>query len=279
MGKKRVSELGSTEEAAAKAKKAVQLEQKKLREGKTVKASGSAEDKKDAAAATESLSELEVVEARKKASEEAIAAETNIQKIAKKARIRSKAYKAAKAKVDSEKTYPLADALVLLKSISLTKFDPTVELHITVLEKGLNKEIDLPHATGKVRRIAIADADTMAKIAAGKIDFDVLLASADQMGQLVRYAKVLGPRGLMPNPKNGTVVASPELAAKQMASKNSTFLKTEKDAPLIHTQVGKLSLGEEKLTANIQAILGVVNKAQKIVIKTTMSPAVKVQLV
>jgi large subunit ribosomal protein L1 len=258
MGKKRLSELGSDNETDIKAKKAVQHEQKKLREGKAVK-----------------KNEAPVVEASVTPQPESpVASATS----PKKARIRSKAYKAAKAMVNADKTYPLNDALALLKKVSLTKFDPTVELHLTLLDKGFNKDIELPYATGKTRKIAVADADTMAKIAANKIDFDILLASPDQMGGLVKYAKVLGPKGLMPNPKNGTVVQNPEAAAKSMTGKNSLPLKTEKDAPLIHTQIGKLSFGQEKLSANINAILSIIPKLQKIVIKTTMSPAIKIQL-
>lgn len=274
MGKKRVSTLGSEEEAQQKAKRSVQLEQKKIREGKTAKAPGLSGGQHVVDTAAESLAELEVIEAKKHVAED----ESTPTKTAKKARIRSKAYKTAKSQIDSDKTYALKDALVLLKKVSLTKFDPTVELHLTLLDKGFSKDIDLPHSTGKTRRIAVADADTLAKIAANKIDFDLLLASPEQMGSLVKFAKILGPRGLMPNPKNGSVVSDPAAAAKAMASKNSLPLKTEKDAPLVHTQVGKLSFGDEKLTANIQAVLSVVPKLQKIVIKTTMSPAIKISL-
>jgi large subunit ribosomal protein L1 len=255
MGKKRLSELGVANEADKKAKKAVQIEQKKLREGKTVKTSE-----------PEPVIETPVTTVEEKSS------------TPKKVHVRSKAYKTAKSQINVEKLYPLTEALILLKKVSLTKFDPTVELHLTLLEKGFNKDIELPHSTGKVKRVAVADAETVAKIAANKIDFDVLFASPEQMGQLVKFAKVLGPRGLMPNPKAGTVVANPTKAAAESSGKNTLSLKTEKDAPLIHTQVGKLSFGDEKLTANINAILTSIPKLQKIVIKTTMSPAIKIAI-
>jgi large subunit ribosomal protein L1 len=150
---------------------------------------------------------------------------------------------------------------------------------LTLKEKGLNKEVELPFSTGKVKRIAIADDATVAKIEANKIDFDVLLASPAQMGKLVKLAKVLGPRGLMPNPKNGTVVANPEAAAKTMSGKNTASVKTEKDAPLIHLSLGKLSAKDADLTANIQAVMAVVppNSLRKAVIKSSISPAVKIQ--
>ncbi len=277
MGKKRVSTLGSEDEAAARSKRAVQLEQKKLREGppagKRAKSPGLAGGQRVVDTTAESLAELAVIEAKKQAL--ATSTPEAQAKTPKKIRTRSKAYQAAKAQVNPESAYPLDVALSLLKKVSITKFDPTVELHLTLKEKGFTKNIDLPHSTGKTRKAAVADAATLAQIAAGRIDFDLLYASADQMGQLIKYAKVLGPKGLMPNPKAGTVVSDPAAAVADLASKNTITLKTEKDAPLIHTQIGKLSLGDAKLTANIQAVLAAVPRPQKVVLKSTMSPAIK----
>ncbi|KKU78514.1 MAG: 50S ribosomal protein L1, partial [Candidatus Amesbacteria bacterium GW2011_GWA2_47_70] len=169
----------------------------------------------------------------------------------------------------------------LLRDVSLTKFDATVELHLVLKEKGLSKEIELPHPTGFARRVAIADDATMAKIAAGKIDFDVLLASPADMPKLVKYAKVLGPRGLMPNPKNGTIVDNPAATAKKLAGSNTISVKTEKDAPLIHTVVGKLSMTDVQLIDNTSVILNSlfpkesISQISKAVLKSTMSPAIK----
>lgn len=241
MGKKRLTVLGSENEDELKAKHARQLEQKKLREGKEV-----------------------------------AAPEPVVQKTVKKTvHLRSKSYSAAKSLIDPEKTYPLSDALVLLRKTSLTKFDPTVELHLSLKEKISPKQVDLPHSTGKVRRLAIADADTIAKIEKGVIDFDVLFASPTDMAKLVKYAKILGPKGLMPNPKTGTVVDNPTEAAKKLSSKNTLTLKVEKDAPLIHTIVGKLSLKDQALSDNITSILSALSGIKKAVLKSTMSPAIK----
>lgn len=259
MGKKRVSILGTTDEEALRAKSAVKREQKKLRiHEKSAKPPGP----------SESLAEYATVSPTAEATPKRRVIKT-----------RSAAYQRAKHHIDPVKHYSLTDGLELLRRVSLTRFDPTVELHLTLKDKPFTTEVDLPHATGKMRRVAVADAETVAKIAAGRIDFDVLLASPAQMPQLVKFAKTLGPRGLMPNPKTGTVVADPLATAQTMASRNSLLLRTEKDAPLIHVVVGKLSHTAEQLFQNISAVLAAVgDRAHKVVLKTTMSPAVKLAL-
>ena len=249
MGKKRMAVLGSEEETQIKAKSNVKREQKKLRTGKTAKAP-----------AAEPLAE--VVPAKK----------------TKKVRVRSKNYQAAKAKVNPETKYSLSEAIKLLRDISYSKTNDTVELHVTLNEKGISRQVDLPHSTGKARKVAIADEATLAQIEAGKVDFDILLASSDQMPKLVKYAKVLGPKGLMPNPKNGTLVENPEAAAKKLAGSNLVSIKTEKDAPLIHTMVGKLSMTDAQLIDNISIILNSLSHISKVVLKSTMSPAIKLAL-
>jgi large subunit ribosomal protein L1 len=279
MGKKRMAVLGSTEEEASKSKKAVKLEQKKLREGKVAKAPGLKGGQRVIDTASESLKELEIIEAKNAIASPETSPETPASSGKKRVHHRSRAYQTAKAKVDVDKTYPLTKALDLLRIVSMAKFDPAVELHITLKEKGFSKEIELPHATGKTRRIAIADDTTISAIEAGKIDFDVLLTTPAQMPKLVKFAKVLGPRGLMPNPKAGTVVPNPEAVAKTMSSKNTLSLKTEKDAPLIHLSLGKLSFKDEILIKNLSAVLSVLppNQVRKIVLKSSISPAIKVQ--
>ncbi len=252
MGKKKVSFLGSENEDTLKAKKATQREQKKMRAGKTV------------TPVVEPVTENR---------------EMDTEKPTKKARVRSKAYLAAKKQVDVNKNYSLDHGLKLLHNISISKTNDTVELHINVKEPGLSREVTLPHPTGKTKTIAVANDETIAQIESGKTNFDVLLASPAQMAKLVKFAKILGPRGLMPNPKNGTVVADPEAKAKIMASSNVITLKTEKDTPVIHTIAGKLSMPDKNLSDNIESILSVLSpKVVKIVLKSTMSPAIKLQI-
>jgi large subunit ribosomal protein L1 len=254
MGKKAVAILGTEDEEAAKKKAAVKREQKKLRKGEGPK--------------TEESNVEEVLSGAPPAPEE--------KKSVKKVRVRSKNYQTFKSKVDVTRTYSLTDGIKLLREVSYAKFDPSVELHLSLKDKGISKDVEMPHSTGKVKRIAIASDETLAKIEKGQIDFDVLLASADQMPKIVKFAKVLGPKGLMPNPKTGTVVPNPEKSAKEMSGKNSLYLKTEKDAPLIHTTIGKLSMSDKDLTDNISAVTGALSgKTVKIVLKSSMSPAIK----
>lgn len=251
MGKKRVSILGTESEDAAKAKHARQLEQKKLRLGKATK----------------------VVEAPE------VLPIPQITQIPKRIHIRSKPYTAAKSKVDSEKTYPVSDALKLLRQVSLTKFDPPVELHINLKESPSGQvSVTLPHSTGKSKRIVVFTDSLLPQIESGKVDFDVLLATPADMPKLVKLAKILGPKGLMPNPKTGTISDNPQATLKSLSSQNTLTLRPEKTAPVIHTTVGKLSYSDKDLSDNITAILSALTHIQKTVLKSTMSPAIKISL-
>lgn len=259
MGKKRISVLGSEKESLLKAKREVQREQKKIRQSGKV-AESVAEPV--AEPVVEPAVEKEIVQPKVQTP--------------KKVKVRSKNYIASKTKLDHLRQYSLEEAIKLLRSVSYSKANDTVELHLNLKEKGITKDVSLPHSTGKTRKVAVFGDDVLAQIDSGKIDFDILLAAPSDMAKLVKYAKVLGPKGLMPNPKSGTVVDNPSATAKKMTSENSITLKTEKDAPLIHTTVGKLTASDQQLIANIQAILTTLSpKVIKAVLKSTMSPAIK----
>ncbi len=200
---------------------------------------------------------------------------------------RSAKYLTVAKLVDKTKTYSLKDASELLPKLSMTKFDETVELHLNTTESGISGKLNLPHGTGKTVRIAIADptADApgtdalLKKIESGAIEFDILLATPEAMPKLARVARVLGPKGLMPNPKNGTVTKNPKDAAKQYESGQVNF-KTEAKFPLIHLTIGKVSFGPKKLEENIKAALTTVSvkKIKDATLKSTMSPAIKLQI-
>lgn len=200
------------------------------------------------------------------------------EKKAPEPKVRSKRYKEAKAKVDRTKLYSLPEALKLVKEISYSKFDGTVELHLVTKKDGLSFIVTLPHSTGKKKKVEIANEDTIKELKKGKIDFDVLLSTPEMMPKLAPFAKLLGPRGQMPNPKNGTLIKDKKEAEKFTG--NNLFIKTEKKAPLIHTTIGKVSQKDKELVENAEAIIQVIGKRQvkKAHLTSTMGPSLKIDV-
>lgn len=200
------------------------------------------------------------------------------------AKIRSKRYQEVAGMVDRTKLYPLKDAISLVKQTSLTKFDGTVELHVNLnpLSLGEKKDyrtgVSLPHGTGKEVKVAIADDTILAEVEAGKINFDILVAHPQMMPKLAKVARTLGPKGLMPNPKTGTVTPDPEKRAKELSS-GQVNIKTEPGNPIIHMPIGKVSFPDKNLIANIEAVLSALSgKVAKVSLSATMGPGVKVAL-
>ncbi|MBI4096376.1 MAG: hypothetical protein HY425_01530 [Candidatus Levybacteria bacterium] len=191
----------------------------------------------------------------------------------------SKSYIAIAKTLDRNKQYSLPEGLALLEKLIRSKFDETVELHINTIETGISGNITLPHGTGKQIRVAIADDDLLAKVALGKIDFDILLAAPAMMPKLARVAKILGPKGLMPNPKNATLVKDPEKAAENF-KKGQVNFRTELKAPIMHLTVGKMSFGAKKLSENINALIEAIKKEKirNVTLKSTMSPGIKLEI-
>jgi large subunit ribosomal protein L1 len=194
-------------------------------------------------------------------------------------KIRGKQHQAAKKLVDQNKAYPPKEALELVKKTAFGQFNGTVEVHLNVLEKGLSGEVTLPHFSGKARRVVIFNDEVANEIKAGKVNFDVLLASPTDMPKILPLAKTLGPKGLMPNPKNGTLVPDPEKALKNFSG-NALHYQTEKDFPIIHTVIGKVEQPTEELLENYQALVKAVNpkNIKKAVVKSTMGPGIKAAL-
>lgn len=191
---------------------------------------------------------------------------------------RGKKYKKAKKKIDSQKTYKAKKAIELVKDTSYSSFDGTVEAHITCKKEGASAKVTLPHSTGKEKKVEFANADTIKKLKKGKIDFDILLATKEMMPKLVPFAKELGPKGLMPNPKAGTLVKSKK-EAENFDSK-TLLLKTDKTVPVIHASIGKVSMPAKKIKDNLDAVIEAVGKRniQKVHLAATMSPSVKVAI-
>jgi large subunit ribosomal protein L1 len=198
---------------------------------------------------------------------------------------RSKKYQEAAKLVDKTKVYPLAEAIDLVKKTSYTKFDGTVELHLNLNPNTLGEKKDfrgsvsLPHGTGKQVRVVVADDALLTEIEAGKINFDILVSHPSMMPKLAKVARILGPKGLMPNPKTGTVTEDVEKRVKELSHGQVNF-KTEPENPIIHLMVGKVSFDDKKLTENTNAILDAVgrNKIAKATMTTTMGPGLKIEV-
>lgn len=197
----------------------------------------------------------------------------------RKRKKRSKNYLAARDKIKRQKFYRLEKAISLVKETSLSKFVGNLEAHLLVNKAGEVGEVVLPHFQGKEKVVAVADGKVVVKIKAGKIDFDLLLASPAMMPKLVPFARILGPKGLMPNPKNGTLVEDPEKAAAKFKG-GALKIKTEKKAPVVHLVLGKLDQPDSELIANVEVLIESIGKERikKMTLAATMGPGVKVKI-
>lgn len=268
MGKIRLKTIGGEEELDEKKKSDVKRAEKKARkeaEGKTETQTQAEEPKAEEKVEPKTQVEQKPEEKKEKKQK------------AGKARERSGNYQAAKQKVE-DRAYSLGEALTLLKDTHLASFDETVELHINTLNTGISGSVTLPHGTGRETRVAIATDELIAEVEKGKVNFDILVAEPTMMAKLARVAKVLGPRGLMPNPKSGTITDKPETLVEKF-KKGQVNFKTEAKAPIIHLSVGKLSFGDDKLKENIEVAISAVKRGniRDITLKSTMSPGIKLQ--
>jgi large subunit ribosomal protein L1 len=222
-----------------------------------------------------------------------------------------KKYLEALAKIDREKKYEPDEALKLVRENANTNFDSTVEVHLRMgldprqADQQVRDVVVLPHGLGKTVRVLVfaqgegavlaqeAGADYVAdtdewiqKIQGGFTDFDVAIATPDMMGKAGRLGRVLGPRGLMPNPKAGTVVPADDLPRAIEESKAGRVeFRLDKTANL-HVPIGKVSFDDKKLMENFTALMNAIRKARptgakgayirKIVVTSTMGPGVKV---
>jgi len=197
---------------------------------------------------------------------------------ARVAKVRGKKYLQAKKKVDPNKYYSLNDAIKLVKETSISKFDGKIEAHITIIgDAGTLGDIVFPHLKTAEKKIVILNDLILAEIKEGKINFDILIATPVTMSRLLPFARTLGPKGLMPNPKNGTLTDKPEDAVKRL-SVAKTSIKTEKKAPIVHIVVGAISQPIEELSANVTELIKVIKtpKIKKLALCATMGPSIKV---
>jgi len=275
MGKNRVATIGDESlEAEEKQKKAQKKAEKKAREAAENKTEETSQDSQEQEAAPAQKSE-ENVKSEVKTEEKPKQKKEKFAKIKK----RSANYTSKIIMIDKNKSYSLPEALELLLKVRMAKFDEAVELHINTTSDGISGQVKLPHGTGKDIKVVIADDAVLAQVEKGKIEFDVLIATPDMMPKLAKVARVLGPKGLMPNPKNGTISANPTEAAKAFQG-GLMYFKTETKLPVMHLVVGRISFDTAQLSENITTALSKVGKEriQKVVLKSTMSPGIKLAI-
>ena len=269
MGKIRVKTIGDeATEADAKQKKAIKNAEKKARLAAEEKLTEEVIDKVSEAENI-TIESDEIPQTKK----------TKKEKFLKKSKKRSKTYLEKVIQIDKNKLYSISEGLVLLRKVKIAKFDETVELHINTIETGISGQVKLPHGNGKDLKVKIADDDLISEIEKGIIEFDILIARPSDMPKLGRVARILGPRGLMPNPKNGNISENPEEAMKKFQSGQINY-KTESKAPLIHLSIGKTSFEDVALSENIIAIIKAIkkDKIKNITLKSSMSPGIKLSI-
>lgn len=221
---------------------------------------------------------------------------------------RSKAYSKALAQVEPGKLYSLKEAVELAKRISFAKFDETIRVNVALgvdpkhADQNVRGTVVLPHGTGRVQRVLaivaadkeeeaktagadiVGGEDLVAKIKAGWLDFEVVVTTPDMMRHVGQLGKILGPRGMMPNPKVGTVTPNIAQAVKEIKAGRLEY-KVDKYG-LIHLPVGKRSFKESQLFENVAVILDALIKAkpsaakgtymQGVTVSPTMGPGIKV---
>lgn len=222
---------------------------------------------------------------------------------------RSKKYQAVAKMIDKTKTYTLAEAVELALKTNPTKFDASLEMHVRLnvdprqADQNIRTTVVLPNGNGKTVRVAVfapldeakkaqaagadlaGDEEILKSLEKGVIDFDVLISTPAYMSKLGKFARTLGPKGLMPNPKAGTVTTDIEKAVKE-AKAGKVEYRVDKQA-IVHIGVGKLSFGQDKLIENLNAFISSL-KSQKpasikgqfvksVYLTTTMGPSIPVE--
>ncbi len=219
-----------------------------------------------------------------------------------------KRYLEAAKKVDREKMYEPREALELVKSIAPAKFDETVEVAFRLgidtkrADQQVRGAVVLPHGTGKTKRVLVfakgekakeaeqagadfvGDDDLINKVSQGWLDFDVVVSTPDMMGQVGKLGRILGPKGLMPNPKTGTVTFDVAKAVQEIKAGKVEY-RSDK-AGIVHVPIGKVSFDTDKLTENLKTLAEALIKAKpaaakgtymrSVTVSSTMGPGVRV---
>lgn len=198
--------------------------------------------------------------------------------------------------VDATKAYPVAEALALAKKTSTTKFAGNIEVHVRLgidpkkSDQIVRSTITLPHGTGKIKRVVVFKGtegeELIKKIKeTEKIDFDIAIAEPAMMPKLAQIAKILGPKGLMPNPKSGTVTTDTDKAAKEFASGKTEFKND--DSGNVHMILGKANFPDDQILDNYKSFMDSLNSSKpaglkkefimSITMNSTMGPGIKIK--
>lgn len=222
----------------------------------------------------------------------------------------TKKRKVSNAKVDPDKLYSLQDAMSLVKEVNTAKFDASVDLHINLgvdprkPDQAIRGTVKLPNGTGKTKKVLVmctpdkeeeakaAGADYVGldeyvtKIQGGWTDVDVVIAAPNVMAQVGKIGRILGPRGLMPNPKSGTVTPNVGAAVEEVKGGKIAF-RVDKYG-IIHNSIGRVSFTADKLTQNANELLNLIKKMkpssakgvymQSVSVASTMSPGIKIDI-
>lgn len=303
-----MAEAKKNEEVTSEVKEVIETPEQTTAETKEVK---TAKAGKRSEKALKEAEEKQAKEERKAAAAEAEEKPKQAQKPARsKLERKGKGYRKSAELIDGKKTYSLADALNLALKTSHVKFDATVEVHVNLgvdprqADQNLRDQLVLPAGTGRSIRVAVFGAEddvaaakkAGADIAAsdeflqqldkGTIDFDILIATPAMMPKLGKYARLLGPKGLMPNPKSGTVTTD---VTKAVAEAKAGRVEYRVDSTgIVHVGVGKVSFGADKLTQNVRAVFASIKSNKPASIKgayvkaihlsTSMGPSIKVEI-
>ncbi|OGV96496.1 hypothetical protein A2W24_04965 [Microgenomates group bacterium RBG_16_45_19] len=224
---------------------------------------------------TEKATEKQDLQAKIEAKAEAVKAKPKIARL----KPRSRRYQAARRLVDRTKVYPLKVAADLVIKTNYTAFPGTIVAELVVKKANLTATITFPHPTGRIVKVAVASDALLKEIETGQLNFDILLTKPEFMPKIAKLAKILGPKGLMPNPKNQTIVADPEKRQAELEA-GTLSVRTEKKAPLLHVVIGKTNHQPAQLMANVEALIKAVDPRQliKLTLAATMSPGIKVDL-
>jgi large subunit ribosomal protein L1 len=310
--------IAEAKASAATSKKVAELVETESIAEEIVKVEKELDDEDKATAKAGKRSAKAIKEAEEKAAKEARKAEDHealehkpklIPKTRPKLERQGKKFRKAAEQIDKTKVYSLKEAVSLATKTSTTKFDSSVELHVRLgvdprqADQNIRSTIVLPEGNGKEVKVAVfAEEDDVAiakkagadiagnqdflnQLEKGLLNFDVLVATPSMMPKLGKYAKVLGPKGLMPSPKSGTVTTAVEKAVKE-AKAGKVEYRVDSTG-IVHLSVGKVSFGEERLSKNVKAVLSSIrsnkpnslkgNFVLSIYLTTTMGPSIKVQ--